>query len=1387
MAPPVFSWQEMAQAPDFPRDPVARATLRKKYLTDFGPQLLDTAAAAAGLHPTLLQSVKQVESGKGWDPNVRSPAGAVGPMQLMGPAAQDVQVDRFDPEQNIRGGAQYLRKMIDAFDGDVSKGLAAYNSGESRVRTAIAIGGENWIARLPGETRTYLRRVAQARTAGMPIEAVAPVSEYPLPLQPTVTGVPREGPLALQMRIGKEEPPPSAAPFTLEELTSSEEYRALKPPAREATRLKYLRDFPAPPPFAGAPRLGMGGAGGSWEETPPPLPSGAKWGGAGGSWEETPPPLPSGATDLLPIPFEGFAPNSPTEVIRAFTRSRLGRALTAPEEPPRQPDVPEFMTMEEQRRRAMGFPEKPIYRPAESFMDWLVHGAGKVAQYALPHKFLPGIPKPGVSPSVESARLPEEAGVAKPMTPSFAGAPRLGMGGAGGSWEETPPPLPSGAKWGGAGGSWEETPPPLPSGATDLLPIPFEGFAPNSPTEVIRAFTRSRLGRALTAPEEPPRQPDVPEFMTMEEQRRRAMGFPEKPIYRPAESFMDWLVHGAGKVAQYALPHKFLPGIPKPGVSPSVESARLPEASALPAPPPYTGPPTTLQNLAEKVATGEIPLTPDVRADLMRWVETPSRQPAPLSLGPPRPEQALPPGRETEISPRRGTQPLDPPRPAQALPSGRETEPIVSQAEQALLPTRGTQELVGPPKPVQGEVPEPLPRVEEPPALLPEAVETSVLPEEAGVAKPMTPSGKELWEMNYEEISAALEKGREADKNLLVEIFGADGARKYRALERKANSTVVSPEVSNQASNEMEKMQESLTEAQQNRLFGIGETSPQVDELKEYQSALGALDFESPQDLGQSLRTALTRVGQESDPAKMTNDQRVAYAQLREAFQYAQEQGWDTDVVSQAAIRAASERFSVPEDAAFMLRRFVKQPLPPPSKPEPAIALPAPTPSTGALKAVQEEGQGEALATEVPSPVSSATPKAVPSPPSTKAAPRKTPKPALEARLKSIAAGEPGVSYTLNPHERKKLIAQLGLPQGVSNKEIAQAFVARAPDITPIEKPPVEKLPTGEEQYGLSSAFIKREMPKTKIKAKGAQKDIEETPLFGQERAKAVAAEEAKQGQMFQGPPQPTTLPKGKRLSQFIKEQGGLNLQGYFGGKDELADMTGGRRVLPGLLNNTKPVTKVHEVSLAAQEAGYPVTGGDEEARLDSFLAALRKDIQEEPIYPVDVQNARALAQAQNDELTQVLQLRERFPGKTLEEITTETLESSTLSDTEKREILSTVDMAGASESTETLFSEKQGVGPPAPTETTSVAAALPPSSPYPFESVARQIVASGGHTVTFDLNQRNAMYRAMGVSAEEKMSASGKTLADLDDVTFARGYLKWVKREKSRTRPETE
>ena len=40
----------------------------------------------------------------------------------------------FDPEQNIHGAAQYLRFLLDLFDGNVSLALAGYNAGEGAVK-----------------------------------------------------------------------------------------------------------------------------------------------------------------------------------------------------------------------------------------------------------------------------------------------------------------------------------------------------------------------------------------------------------------------------------------------------------------------------------------------------------------------------------------------------------------------------------------------------------------------------------------------------------------------------------------------------------------------------------------------------------------------------------------------------------------------------------------------------------------------------------------------------------------------------------------------------------------------------------------------------------------------------------------------------------------------------------------------------------------------------------------------------------------------------------------------------------------------------------------------------------------------------------------------------
>jgi soluble lytic murein transglycosylase-like protein len=113
---------------------------------------LTQAAAAANVSPTLLSALVWQESR--WNPQAVSPKGAVGLAQLMPATARDLGVNPADPVQNLQGGARYLRYLLDTFDGDVEKALAAYNAGPARVRNA---GGVPAIA----ETRAYVASIVR--------------------------------------------------------------------------------------------------------------------------------------------------------------------------------------------------------------------------------------------------------------------------------------------------------------------------------------------------------------------------------------------------------------------------------------------------------------------------------------------------------------------------------------------------------------------------------------------------------------------------------------------------------------------------------------------------------------------------------------------------------------------------------------------------------------------------------------------------------------------------------------------------------------------------------------------------------------------------------------------------------------------------------------------------------------------------------------------------------------------------------------------------------------------------------------------------------------------------------------------------------------------------
>ena len=112
------------------------STFKARALTS-GCEDLDSIFNAAGqkydLSPDLLKAVAYVEST--FRPHVVSRAGAMGIMQLMPGTAKYLGVDDpFDPEQNIMGGARYLRENLDRFEGDIKLALAAYNAGWPAVK-----------------------------------------------------------------------------------------------------------------------------------------------------------------------------------------------------------------------------------------------------------------------------------------------------------------------------------------------------------------------------------------------------------------------------------------------------------------------------------------------------------------------------------------------------------------------------------------------------------------------------------------------------------------------------------------------------------------------------------------------------------------------------------------------------------------------------------------------------------------------------------------------------------------------------------------------------------------------------------------------------------------------------------------------------------------------------------------------------------------------------------------------------------------------------------------------------------------------------------------------------------------------------------------------------
>ncbi len=156
-------------------------------------QVVDTASATYHLDPDLVNSVIHAESG--FNTHAVSSKGARGLMQLMPATANQLGVnDAFDPQANVDGGSRYLRELLERYNFDLVKALAAYNAGPLRVEQYQGVPPYRetraYVARIVHDYNT--KKIAQEKEAKRKQLAAKPPAPLHPKAKPAVTPVAAE-------------------------------------------------------------------------------------------------------------------------------------------------------------------------------------------------------------------------------------------------------------------------------------------------------------------------------------------------------------------------------------------------------------------------------------------------------------------------------------------------------------------------------------------------------------------------------------------------------------------------------------------------------------------------------------------------------------------------------------------------------------------------------------------------------------------------------------------------------------------------------------------------------------------------------------------------------------------------------------------------------------------------------------------------------------------------------------------------------------------------------------------------------------------------------------------------------------------------------------------
>lgn len=190
-----------------PATPAAAAKLQAPQSSMNVADAVNSASDRYRLDPDFVNSVIRAESG--FNPRAVSRKGAQGLMQLMPETASQLGVSNaFDPQSNVDGGTRYLRELLERYNYDMIKALAAYNAGTKRVEQYHGVPPYR-------ETRAYVasivkdfnkKKLAQQKAAKA-AQASAPAQTKPAAQTPTQAKKPHAS--SASQTVAKRTSPPS--------------------------------------------------------------------------------------------------------------------------------------------------------------------------------------------------------------------------------------------------------------------------------------------------------------------------------------------------------------------------------------------------------------------------------------------------------------------------------------------------------------------------------------------------------------------------------------------------------------------------------------------------------------------------------------------------------------------------------------------------------------------------------------------------------------------------------------------------------------------------------------------------------------------------------------------------------------------------------------------------------------------------------------------------------------------------------------------------------------------------------------------------------------------------------------------------------------------------